>query len=961
MTGETCGDSVTYSLRRTYPRGYPALEQAITGGLGTNELSKVTDIEVHADRLRPGDASGRAVSEIPFDVNEIMPRGGSFDFMAEHGGQVVFLLDEETGTPERQRLLDFLRPHYWLTEGATEAGANFVFPDSVRLRGFLTGILNRADVAVVHPRIRAAVQALDHGECADISEFVRNVRLASGELRRDGLDPGLRHALDSAAQVAGRFRRGIRPVLAIRRVPRRVILRETGGDDAGLGLVAETAVSDVLALAEELRESEFFRIFLLDRVPLARPAAAVVVPSTPRDCAKLGHSLSAANSFLFSREQSRRMNRVVHDYLPNAERGRTIVGFFPGLGSRAFYQNLGRGLLDSGVSEVTDIYQESARALGFPGRPEKLLLIPENIPTGKMVAQGFIGAAFLVHSLAIEAHLRATARDTGLPVRFLAYTGESFGIITAAVAGGALSIADGVKLGQAFTPLMLTVAERLVPEPHHVLGLRGEPAQLEKILTEIARTYPKTDVEIHKFYSRRQTNVYVRAGVKPGFDLFAAKFPAVEVTELKEATTFLAHAERMNEARQAFEEFMTDNEIVFRTPHTPVISNNDSGLLTTAAEVRAGVLAITDEIMASRDTVETLADLRPDVALELGLGNKSVQLLIDNDIDVPVTSYAGPAGEGGRFLRAVRLVDTLFGELEELHAPGSRLVFRHYQTSREIVRLSETIPFCERYFAHTIWRAIRNAILHRDRTACSAFHQLLEIYQHTANYRKHIDVPAGELVLQARLKKRLAGQPDRIGQVYAELKVLDAAGSVSDRSTLHSGQHEATVFHFDRRTGLDQADLVRDTRLLLDTQPLARRIYEQVSELVGVEDGEFLPGDAAASGEQVALSQLVYQYVLFQLLRVHRPAMFLHGYYLAGGDAMGWLVALAVSGAATLPDVLRLYSASLRSGVDTAEAKAALDRVTAALTTPDAPIISPDGIPVRARIDLEATTRAVFH
>lgn len=600
-------------------------------------------------------------------------------------------------------------------------------------------------------------------------------------------------------------------------------------------------------------------------------------------------------TFPLSRERSHRMDRVARDDLPEAGRGRRLVGFFPGLGSRAFYQNLDRGLLDSGIPEVLEIYQESARALGLPGQPERLLMIPENMPAGKMAAQGFIGAAFLAHSLALETHLRVMAESEGVPVHFVGYTGESFGIITAAVASGAISVGDGVKLGYAFTPLMLTAAgglgpddpvaaymaaylpeslrgRRLVPEPYHVIGLRGDPADLGEILAEIAKIYPKTDVEVHKLYSHRQTNIYVRAGIKHDFDLFAKSFPAVETAELKEPTTFLAHAERMIGVRQAYERFMTDNGIVFHKPRTPVVSNNDSGLLTTADEVRNGILAITNEVMASRIAVETLGSLQPDVILELGLGNKSVQLLMVNNIDIPVTSYTGNTEEAGLLLRTVQLVDTLLGELENLHAAGDRLTGRHYHTLREIFRLSGEDPFCEWYFYRAVERVIANEMLHRDRVASSAFYELLAIFQHTYNYRGHIRVGRGELVLQARLKKRIVGHTEGLGQVCTELKVIDESGIVSDRSLIRSEQHEVVVFHFDQLPGASYADLARNARLLLDAQPLARQIYDYVSESLGIEDDGLLTlaGDIAPTTDQLALSYLVYQYTLFHLLHLHR-------------------------------------------------------------------------------------------
>lgn len=693
-----------------------------------------------------------------------------------------------------------------------------------------------------------------------------------------------------------------------------------------------------------------------------------------------------ARTFQLSRVPSHRRDRAAQDYIPKVGRGQQIVGFFPGLGSRAFYQNLDRGLLDSGIPEVVEVYQEGARALGMPGQPERLLMTPENMPAGKLAAQGFIGAAFLVHSLALEAHLRAMAENEGVPVHFVGYTGESFGIITAAVASGAISVGDGVKLGYAFTPLMLTAADglgpddplaaemaaylpeslrgrRLVSEPCHVIGLRGDPADLGEILAEIVKVYPKTDVEVHKFYSHRQANIYVRAGVKPDFDLFAKSFPAVETAELKAPTTFLAHAERMIGVRQAYERFMRDNAIVFHKPHTPVVSNGNSSLLTTAAEVRNGILAITNEVMASQTTVETLGSLHPDMILEFGLGNKSVQLLIDNNVDIPVTAYAGTAEEAGMLLRVVQLVEILLRELENLHATGDRLTEQHYHTLREIFRLSGEDPFCEWYFYRAIERVIATEILHRDRVDSSASYELMEIFQHTYNYRGHVDVGTGELVLQARLKKRIMGPAEGLGQVCTELKVIDGSGVVSDRSLIRSEQHEVVVFHFDQPLGLSYADLARNMRLLLDTQPLARQIYDHVVESLDLEDDGLLTlaGGTAPTTDQLALSYPVYQYTLFRLLHLHRPAIFMHDYYLAGSDPMGWLVALAASGAVALPDAVQLYCSYLRSGMENEEARAALDRVLTSLKTPDVPIVSPEGIPLQAKIDLEATTRAVFY
>lgn len=978
-------ESVTSALRRTYPRGYSDMAKAVAAASGGLDLDTAADVEVHADRLRCGDRFG-VVEEIAFDIQSITPRGGMFDVVLDHDRETVLLLGDETD----RHVLDMLRPHYWLVEGATERGAVPLLSGIPQVWELLTGLLDRPNATVTHRRIRAELFAISHGRDVGASEVVRTLRQARVEAWRSGTDPELQRVLGDAVRAAVALRGGLRPVLAIRRVSRRAILRSIGADIESvrrtfldmdvlprlrrahaidLERVALMAEDEPLALVDELRECEFVATFL---------APPVATPEHLRDVGKLVRSLSPTNAFLFSRERYRR----VADRLPKAGQGRRIVGFFPGLGSRSHYRDLGRSLLDSGIPEVAGIYAEAARALGFPGRPERLLLVPENMPAGRLAAQAFIGAAFLVHSLAIEAQLRNSAEDRRVPLRFVGYTGESFGVITAAVAGGALSIADGVLLAQAFTPLMLVAAEgvdaddpvaaamaaylpeslrgqRLVTEPYHVIGLRGEPRDLAAILADIADAWPTTDVEVHKFYSPRQTNVYVRAASKASFDAFAARHPAVEVEELKAPTTFLAHAERMIVARRGFEKFMTDNGITFRKPHTPVVSNNDTGLLTTATEVRNAVLATTDEIMASRTTAETLDDLRPDMILELGLGAKSVRLLIDNDVDVPTDSYAGIAAETDRFLHALRLMDDLLDQLENLRHAGDRLAERHYRTLHEISRLSKKDPFYRRYFYRTMGRVVANEMFGSDRACSPAFYELLEIFQHTYNYLNHVNVDIGELILKARLKKRIAGDSDGIGQVYAELTVIDGTGVIVDRRHVHGEHAEVVVFHFDRPTDLDYADLVHNTRMLLDTQPLARQIYDRLLDDLGISDDDFLTSHDP-SARQLAVGHLGYQYALFQLLHLHRPAMFMHDYYVQGTDPMGWLVALAVAGASTLPDVVPLYDAHLRAGADPVVMTAALDQLVASLRRASVPVLSYEGIPLQSKNDLEAATRAVF-
>lgn len=656
---------------------------------------------------------------------------------------------------------------------------------------------------------------------------------------------------------------------------------------------------------------------------------------------------------------------LVEDVLSTKDRIR-VAGFFPGLGSRASYRSLGRLLLDSGVPEVTNIYREAARALGFPARPDLLLLDPDNLPEGKMERQGFIGASLLVHSLALDAYLRDQIAKNGSPVGFVAYTGESFGILTAAVASDSLSIFDGVKIAQVFTPLMLQAAGAqstdeafarniasyldeslqktpLVGEPYHVVAVKAQsPDALAVVLDGMREAFPLVDVELHKTYTPTQANLYVRSGAKPEFDAFVASFADATTWELKEPTVFLAHSARMRPAREALEQFFITHRIRFDSPRVPVVSNHDMSLLTTASAVRQGVLAMTDQVMASRDTCESLKGLDVDMVMELGLGAKSVKLLQDNDVAAPVMAYTGSNEGTARFLRAVDVVSALISRLEELYSSGEELTREDYHLLHELFRLAAENDFCDDYFSRTIGRVITAEMLCSDREGAPTFYRLLEIFQHTRSHREHIAVDQGELVIKARMKKRItAADSALLGKAYLELTVRDAAGGICTR-THHTTRPEVVVFHFGGQSDLDDEALARKARKLLDTQLPAYEIHDRMLENLHLDGGIHPVGQ-----------RIVYQYLLFNTLALHRPALLAQSdHYLEGVDVPGWLAALAVSGAVSLADAVTLSTEQARGVV--------MERILNGMTGAGIPLVSPEGVPIQARMDLEDATRAVL-
>ncbi|WP_037912312.1 ACP S-malonyltransferase [Actinacidiphila yeochonensis] len=657
-----------------------------------------------------------------------------------------------------------------------------------------------------------------------------------------------------------------------------------------------------------------------------------------------------------------------------------MAGFFPGLGSRASYQGLGRSLFDAGVPAVDAVYREAAEALGFPGRPDRLLAEPGNLPAGRLERQGFVGAAVLVHSLALDAHLKDRAERTGAPVGFAAYTGESFGILTAAVAAGSLSVTDGVRIAQAFTPLMLLAAtgrtgdepfahrmsrylgepgaaRPLVPEPYHVVAVRTPgPDALAAVLDAVRAVYPLGDVELHKAYAAHQANLYVRVGVRAEFDRFMADFPEAETRDLKEPTVFLAHSARMRPVRHALERFFDLNRVRFAGPSVPVVANHGMSLLVGAADVRRGVLAMTDEVMASQQTCEVLTMLDLDAVVELGPGGRSARLLADNATSAPVTACTGDTAATDRMLRVFTVVDRLTARsdpaapqhtaevpLDDGPTPGATAPHDPgHDLLRELFALGAADPFCEDYAARTLQQLVATRHLSPERPDVPGSGGLLEIYQHTRDHRDLVDTAGGDLVTRARLKKHLtAADGGAPGTACVELRVLDAAGAERvDR--LPSSRPEVLVVHFDALSRLGEEDVVRRIRHLLDTLPTALSTFNEMLAQ--------LPAGASLTGTG---RRIVQQYLLFDALARQRPALFAQtDHYLEGGDTTGWLAALAVSGAVSLADAVALSAA----GADRAARGPLLDRVGAA----DIPLVAPDGVPVQSRNDLRQVTRAVL-
>lgn len=646
-----------------------------------------------------------------------------------------------------------------------------------------------------------------------------------------------------------------------------------------------------------------------------------------------------------------------------------IVGFFPGLGSRFQYQDLGDALLRSGNEIIEKIYLDAALSMGYGDHPEKMLITPETLPEGKMERQGFIGASFLIHNLALAAQLSAQAKKQDHHFHFVAYSGESFGIINAAVASGALSVGDGVKIANFFTPYILLASEKhddsfsqsildyyspelkkkkLISELYYVIALHGGKKQLAEVYAAIQDAFLKTEIEMHKVYSRSQINIYVKASIKSCFDIFMKNFPAINVIKLKEPTSFLTHSRQLAPLKPGLEQFFIEQEIVFHDPHTPVIANHCEKQLTRKEEIRAALLALVDQVMLSSTTARMADALGADAIIELGLGNKSVKMLRDNDILTPVFPFTGDSLEAMHIVRALRVLSTIRGSKEITQACTG--VKQWLEVTRESSELSVLL-------SPKITEAIQQiAALKLAVNGCVPV-SLDSIYKNSVHFREYL-MP-GELVLMARLRRNIQGSEADKHQIYADLKILTHSGTIRYQKTPGITYAEKTLFYFSCLDGLSNADVFNYLQDLEDAPG-----YHDICLHI---EAEYYQGEplrrllqlrsTVTQPETQVIRRIVLQTVAFELMKSFRKGLVQEGNTcLATRDFIGWLACLVTAGSASLDSTVQLcrdyYSTLGRKMSPWAVVK----KFAAGLVDAHIPVLSVSGLPLLGRRDLEVNT-----
>jgi [acyl-carrier-protein] S-malonyltransferase len=251
--------------------------------------------------------------------------------------------------------------------------------------------------------------------------------------------------------------------------------------------------------------------------------------------------------------------------------------------------------------DVYDRYLEQADAAsGLPIRTLSLEGPAESLTETNAAQPALFALSVAVHEL---------AREAGLRPDFVA--GHSLGEYTAAVAAGALSLEDGIRLVSMRGRLM---AEIQAERPGAMAAVIGLPAErLGELCQEASVAGSVTPANLN---TPVQTVVSGEATAVERLMELAGEAGAEKVVRLQVGAAF--HSELMKPVQDRLAAEMEG--ISWRDPDVPLVSNASGGVVRTAAEVREALVAQIASPVRWVECVQALAGNGCETFLELGSG-----------------------------------------------------------------------------------------------------------------------------------------------------------------------------------------------------------------------------------------------------------------------------------------------------------------------------------------------------
>jgi malonyl CoA-acyl carrier protein transacylase len=324
-----------------------------------------------------------------------------------------------------------------------------------------------------------------------------------------------------------------------------------------------------------------------------------------------------------------------------------IHAFFPGMNSRRAYVNLPRDLYYDGAPEVKDIFEQSARILNYYTAEGELDVTPffmeeKDVPFDVVAKWNHIGSAMTVYNLALFTHLKKANQH----IHLHSVSGESFGMIAAAIVAGSLSLEDGLKVANTTLGAIYATAHSGNRDIWHIVSLRGK--NLRHILTLLQMNFPDK-IDVFRWHSINkeceEVHLYVHT------DVFAELKESIhnygnnlELSEFKKPTFEIIHSPKLFQARIDINHYLQREQIKFLDPQIPILSNNGTGLISKGEDIRQSILDMVNIPMYTAQTMCLLKNIRPgaiDAVIEIGYGQKTRTLIKDNQVTISFAEYFG--------------------------------------------------------------------------------------------------------------------------------------------------------------------------------------------------------------------------------------------------------------------------------------------------------------------------------
>ena len=275
-----------------------------------------------------------------------------------------------------------------------------------------------------------------------------------------------------------------------------------------------------------------------------------------------------------------------------------LAFLFPGQGSQKV--GMGADLREARPETFERFFARAADATGMP-IADYALEGPEDVLTRTDVAQ----PALFTLSLAIA----DAAAELGIKADLVA--GHSLGEYTAAVASGAVSFEDGIRLVALRGKLMNDAQTERPGTMAAVIGLDQE--RVEALCDQASDAGVVAPANLN---TPAQIVVSGEVGGVERLMELATEAGADKVVRLQVGAAF--HSELMRPAQAKMAEAMAD--VAWDDPRVPMASNASGGLVTAADDVREALIAQIASPVRWVDCAHSLAAAGADAFLELGPG-----------------------------------------------------------------------------------------------------------------------------------------------------------------------------------------------------------------------------------------------------------------------------------------------------------------------------------------------------